>query len=275
MCGIVGIMLKPNLSEAQVSNVQYRMGTLLRCAQVRGTDAAGVMIVQPDGIEVLKAEGPAFRLVSSSDWRESMAGVTPDTIAVIGHTRAATQGGPENNLNNHPVTDEQITLVHNGWIMNDAELDEKYFAQAEVDTASLAAAVRSLSYDDGLDEDNLEDACLEAVGKIATVAVDSRNPEGVYAYRDTNPLVGKVGASGYWFGSTGDILRRAGVTLHTCAPVPAYQGLRLTPNGPETTGGFDDNGWERVVDTDYLDIMAEIERMKDREYQTVMSGLKA
>ncbi len=236
MCGIVGIMLDSGASDYRLSRARHYFRELMLCAQVRGTDAAGVMVVQPDGVDVLKSPGPARDLVYSHEFGDLMATVRRDTIAIVGHTRAASQGDPSDNANNHPLTDGDIKLVHNGFIRNWHYLEECYGSRAEVDSAALAAAVDRHSADDGLTAESLTLACEEAEGGIATVVVDRfGSPPRVYAYRNTNPLVGNTGRSGYWFGSTGDILRSAGVVgaRTRCAIVPSYRGVRLMPNGPE------------------------------------------
>ena len=235
MCGIVGLVLRDNLTAKKIKGVRFRMRMLMRCAQVRGRDAAGIMVVQPNKVEVLKSEGPADDFVMTDEFEKMMERVTKRTVAVIGHTRAATQGSPKYNRNNHPLIDDKIALVHNGIIWNSMSLDAKYGALAEVDSAGLLAAVRHHS-DDILSTTSLTAACEEASGPIATVAVDARDPSKVFAFRDTNPLYGRSGASGYWFGSTGQILRRAGVVQHPCISVKAYQSAQLSADGPLYSG---------------------------------------
>ena len=232
MCGIVGLIIKPDLSDEKLDNIRNRAGTLLRCAQVRGRDAAGIAVVSKGGVDVVKAEGPADSLVTRADYKDVVASIDKKTIAIIGHTRAWTQGSPHDNDNNHPLVDGHVTMVHNGWIRNWDELDAEYGALAEVDSASLAAVISCYADEDGLTSKNMLNACSEATGAIATVAVDERKPNKIYAYRNTNPLYGRTAPSGFWFGSTGEILRRAGVVGRWTIPVMPYTGCQLTHNGP-------------------------------------------
>ena len=180
------------------------------------------MFVNITGLKFLNNDTPA-----AADLLDS---VTPDTIGIIGHTRAATQGDPADKDNNHPLIDESICLVHNGVIANWDELDQRYGSLADVDSAALLAAVRHYSYP-VLTPSSLVQGCQEAVGPIATVAVDARRPSLVLAYRDRNPLVGVADEYGYWLASTGAILEKAGIA-GAGAPLPAYRPVRLTPTGP-------------------------------------------
>ena len=156
--------------------------------------------------------------------------ITPDTIGVIGHTRSATQGDPEDDDNNHPLIDSGICLVHNGIINNWDELDRRYGSLAEVDSASLLAAVRHHS-DQALTPVPWPRAAGSPEGPLPPSLWTPGTPALVFAYRNVNPLVGVTDRYGYWLASTGGILRRAGVA-GAAAPVPAHRAVRLTPTGP-------------------------------------------
>ncbi len=231
MCGIIGVILAPGLESRQLKKRRDSIQRLMLAAQERGVDAAGLMVIQPGQVQVLKAGCPARHLLSSPAGEELLDSITPDTIGVIGHTRSATQGDPEDEENNHPLIDGGICLVHNGVIANWRELDRRYGSLAEVDSAALLAAVRHHSAP-VLTPRSLVRGCREARGPIAAVAVDARYPSLVLTYRNVNPLVGMTDRRGYWLASTGGILRRAGIA-GVAAPIPAHRAFRLTPTGPE------------------------------------------
>ena len=230
MCGIIGVILAPGLESRHMKKRRASIQRLMLAAQERGVDAAGLMVIQPGQVQVLKAGCPARHLLSGPAARDLLDSITPETIGVIGHTRSATRGTPEDDDNNHPLIDSGICLVHNGVINNWAELDHRYGSLADVDSASLLAAVRhhsSLALTPG----SLAIGCRESEGPIATVAVDARFPSLVLAYRDFNPLVGVTDRYGYWLASTGGILSRAGIA-GSSESVPAHRAVRLTPTGP-------------------------------------------
>ena len=228
MCGIIGVILAPGLESRQMKKCRDSIQRLMLAAQERGLDAAGLMVIQPGQVQVLKAGCPARHLLSSPAAEELLDSITPDTIGVIGHTRSATQGDPEDDDNNHPLIDSGICLVHNGVIANWRELDRRYGSLAEVDSAALLAAVRHHSAP-VLTSGSLVRGCREARGPIAA---DARYPSLVLAYRSVNPLVGMTDRRGYWLASTGGILRRSGIA-GAAAPIPAHRDFRLTPTGPE------------------------------------------
>ena len=220
----------PGLKSRQMKKCRDSIQRLMLAAQARGVDAAGLMVIQPGQVQVLKAGCPARYLMSSPAATELLDSITPDTIGVIGHTRSATQGDPDDDDNNHPLIDSGICLVHNGVITNWDELDRRYGSLAEVDSAALLAAVRHHSAQ-VLTPGSLAQGCRESRGPIAAVAVDARYPSLVFAYCNVNPLVGVTDRYGYWLASTGGIMRRAGIA-GMGVPIPAHRAVRLKPTGP-------------------------------------------
>jgi len=118
MCGIAGFCL----NKADNINARKVSAALLNEIQARGTDATGAAWVQrhADGeraqIAVSKAPVAAR---SFAPYLEQM----PTTAKrVILHTRYATQGSPQDNLNNHPIVSGRIVGVHNGVLSNDDQV---------------------------------------------------------------------------------------------------------------------------------------------------------
>lgn len=113
MCGIAGF------SRAEGSRVNARAlaHNLLAQIEKRGDHASGYAWIAPDGTRgVYKQPKPGGQL--------PLAELPRDAQTVILHTRFATQGSTKDNRNNHPVmsTDNNVALVHNGVISNDAVL---------------------------------------------------------------------------------------------------------------------------------------------------------
>ena len=229
MCGILGICLdKRNRSEADYINIKADFANLLQASTVRGIDASGVYIVNRDAdIVYLKAPVPADDLVWSEDdklgfWNLLDANVGPNTVAIIGHTRAATTGSPECNDNNHPVVDAPIIGVHNGVIRNHMALNEKYPKAAEVDSAAIFSMLKAKAGKNPLTAKTIANSYDELVGPAAIAVADTRKPDGVFLARHMNPInITRDRAAGVlMFASTLDILQDALGDDVTALPMP-------------------------------------------------------
>lgn len=116
MCGIAGFS-KPEGSGVNARDLAHR---LLASIESRGSHAAGFAYVGADGtMGIYKNPKPGSQL--------NLGELPRDAMAVIMHTRYATQGSPKDNRNNHPVlsVDRSLALVHNGVISNDYALRDE------------------------------------------------------------------------------------------------------------------------------------------------------
>ena len=218
MCGILGICLDNRTrTEDDLVNIKADFANILLESQVRGTDATGVYIVNRDrGISYLKAPVDADEMVWSTNdktgfWKALDAKVGPDTVAIIGHTRAATTGSPECNDNNHPIIDAPIIGVHNGVIRNHRELDRKYPKAAEVDSAVIMSMLKAKSGDKPLTAKVIAKVYPELVGPAAIAVADTRQTDRVFLARNYNPIniTRERDAGILMFASTAEILKSA------------------------------------------------------------------
>lgn len=155
MCGIFGVVFGRDgaISPAFASEVMQK---LYRFSQTRGSEAAGLTVVNGETIDVLKQAGSVDRFLASENFHRLMrraeelfernrAGASPLTLAMTGHTRLVTNGFQSNEDNNQPVIANGTVGVHNGIITNDAELWQRFPTfqrKSDVDTEVLVNILR-------------------------------------------------------------------------------------------------------------------------------------
>ena len=230
MCGIAGMILAERTrTERELERIREAFSALVAATESRGKDAPGAFVVNRSGVKYLKLASRASRVVKTPAWWALMDEIGPDTVAVIGHTRAATQGTPRVKANNHPIALGRIIGVHNGIILNDAEIRERcpYDAEAEVDSAAIFALLNSTGKP--LDTTSIGECLEELVGDFAIVAVDMRRPDSVFIARDGGrPLYHAHDASKgvLWLSSTTQLMRV--VYRGIATSLPANSVARLT-----------------------------------------------
>ena len=191
MCGIVGYAGhrtgKPILLEG------------LRRLEYRGYDSAGVVFVERDRLEVVRAVGNLDALYAAAGPNGSKATVG------LGHTRWATHGRPsEANAHPHEDCTGRISIVVNGIIENYKELRAElaqrgHKLHSETDAEVIAHLI----------EENLGEGLTAAVrtilgrleGYFAFCAVSAAEPDIIVGTRRQAPLVVGVGDGEMFFAS--------------------------------------------------------------------------
>ena len=103
MCGIIGI----TSNKPVISNIISSLKKL----EYRGYDSAGIATLSNNFIDEVKCEGRVVKLEKICS-KKSIKGVVG-----IGHVRWATHGVP-NEVNAHPHSSDNVSVVHNGIIEN-------------------------------------------------------------------------------------------------------------------------------------------------------------
>ena len=119
-------------------------------SESRGKEAAGIAFSHGEALEVYKAPVPARQMLRSDGFKRLFREVGKNgdgngKLAFIGHSRLVTDGAREVNLNNQPVVTSGIVGIHNGIIVNHAQLWEKHRnleRQYEVDSEIIFALLR-------------------------------------------------------------------------------------------------------------------------------------
>ncbi len=181
MCGIVGAVAQRDVAEILVEG--------LRRLEYRGYDSAGVAVVDADSnLTRLRRLGKVQELSQALQETQVTGGTG------IAHTRWATHGEPSE-INAHPhMSNDTITVVHNGIIENHEELrtvlrERGYVFESQTDTEVIAHLVEW--------ELRTSDTLLTAVqktvkqleGAYGTVVMDKRDPSRVVVARSGSPLV--------------------------------------------------------------------------------------
>jgi glucosamine 6-phosphate synthetase-like amidotransferase/phosphosugar isomerase protein len=235
MCGLAGMVLsKKERTEAELWSIRATFSKLMVATQIRGTHATGGFIVNPEGITYHKSDLPASQMVKTDGWKEFMSKITNETVAVVGHVRYATHGKPEVNANNHPILKGNIIGVHNGVLMNDCELCDKYPYTEDVDSAAIFSMLNAHSAKKRLNTTIITKALPELEGDFAIICADTRRLDSIFVARDGNrPLVYIKDTLNeiIWLSSTGEILRD-GLGNKKIKPVmlPAFSVARISRN---------------------------------------------
>ncbi len=153
---------------------------LANAAEERGTDAAGISYVKNGHITICKRPKPAHKIKFN---------IPENTVAVMGHTRLATQGDKNNNCNNHPFygkADKSFAFAHNGVLYNDTALRKSHnLPKTNIETDSYVA-VQLIEQQEKLDFNSLKNMAEDVMGNFVFTLLDENNT--LYFVKGNNPL---------------------------------------------------------------------------------------
>lgn len=242
MCGICGVR---KYGEEPIT--RDMISQMLLDNEHRGNQATGVAIETTDGeIGVLKDDEPAWKFVTSRDYKEFMNKMLPKAMIVLGHTRAATKGDPNDMANNHPLFTGETAVVHNGMLNNDDELfrTTKYKRSGQVDSDILRAILDA----EGLTKKGAE-ALKKVNGSCAIAAISTKFPGKLLIGRCGSPLV-FAGTDGLFLWSS-----EKGTIHRAMRPTVMRFGMPMQPTRPDLAF--------MTVNNNSLYIMGEPEPDKD------------
>ena len=183
MCGIIGYIGEGSTADILLSG--------LRSLEYRGYDSAGIAIVGPDGMNLLRSEGKLDNL------ERELATTSLSGSFGVGHTRWATHGRP-NEENAHPHRDcaGKIVVVHNGIVENYLTLKKELSDQGhkfvtETDTEIIAHTIEK--YFEGDLESAVRNALKDLEGVFAFVALSADETDVLVGARNGPPLVLGIG----------------------------------------------------------------------------------
>lgn len=137
MCGIFGLAINTKGAQFSADELKEYSSWLFELSESRGKEAAGIAWVTSSRICSLKQAHKARIFTKDVEYQKLWNDYGDDTVAILGHSRLATNGVLQDNHNNQPVSGEHTVAVHNGIIVNDSEIwkqNPKLKRKYEVDT---------------------------------------------------------------------------------------------------------------------------------------------
>ncbi len=150
MCGIFGLISSP---ESKLDTRQFKtlMDYMFTLSEARGKDASGLLLLNDAELTILKRPLRARQLLRTNEYRETVDVFAQkgrrhgETLGFMGHARMVTNGSEETHENNQPIIRREMCLLHNGIIVNDAnlwtqfpEMERNY----EVDTEAALSLIQ-------------------------------------------------------------------------------------------------------------------------------------
>ena len=179
MCGIWAVFVKN--SSIENTKIKSMIKDLMVLSEKRGKEASGVAIIS-EKFGVIKRSIPSTKLIKTEDFKEFekkyLKGETP--YFMMGHSRLVTNGCATQN--NQPVVKHNIAMVHNGIIVNDEKLWEKYpnlNRELEVDTEVLVELFDFYRKSSKSTEEALNRAYSEIYGMASTISIIGDTNEAI------------------------------------------------------------------------------------------------
>ncbi len=182
MCGIVGGVAQRDIAEILIEG--------LRRLEYRGYDSAGLSITNESAINTrIRRVGKVQALAEAVKENNGVSGGTG-----LAHTRWATHGEPNEN-NAHPhVSNERITIVHNGIIENHQSLKQRLSEQGfdfitDTDSEVICHLIHYYLNTTNALLTAVQQAVKELEGAYGTVVMDNHDPGRIVVARSGSPLV--------------------------------------------------------------------------------------
>ncbi len=182
MCGIVGYVGKKNCTDVLMNSLSK--------LEYRGYDSAGIAVFEDGKIKVAKSKGRLADLETKMEHEGKPCGNVG-----IGHTRWATHGEPSD-VNSHPHSGVDVTLVHNGIIENYKKLKEFLIKEgrtfkSETDTEVVAQLISYFYHGDPVQA--IIQATKELEGSYALGVIFKDFENTIFAVRCESPLIVGIG----------------------------------------------------------------------------------
>lgn len=161
MCGIFGLIVHKDAGYSPAF-IKKSLLTLAQLSESRGKDSSGLVFRnESEGeLQVFKGAVPLNYLLKRKEVAHQLDRMTQasyhspsdqqNIFAMMGHSRLVTNGSQLNDLNNQPVVKDGVIGIHNGIIVNEAELwscHPEIQKTCEIDTEVMLALIRKYMRD--------------------------------------------------------------------------------------------------------------------------------
>ncbi len=172
MCGIFGWQNKKrNCCDLKIFT------SLANSSKRRGRDACGVFM-DDNSSEFVMIDRSIDKLIKN----KNIKGFLKNNVhTLIGHTRLATNGDPNNNSYNQPIIIDNLVLSHNGIIVNTEFLIKKYdIDESESDSVVFLRLISSIILNKKVDLiDAVKEVMLYVEGTINAVIYDTNSKKNI------------------------------------------------------------------------------------------------
>jgi glucosamine--fructose-6-phosphate aminotransferase (isomerizing) len=198
MCGIFGLI------SPQGHDLERQLELLFVLSESRGKEAAGLALLDGANIKVIKEAQSASQMLQRKRYRALMRQTVDDRrerpITAIGHSRLVTNGLDAIAANNQPVIRDRLVGIHNGIIVNDAKLWDRFNLErtADVDTEVFLALIEKFRRDGS----SLAQAVAQVFGEIegtASIAILSADDNRLVIGTNNGSLYFCRGENGHPF----------------------------------------------------------------------------
>lgn len=154
MCGIFGWITTQ--SDTMENDKLHRcINKLFLLSETRGKEASGICVREKGNITVYKENFRARKFIHTAAFKSLLERIDGNNSFVMGHARMVTNGTASIAENNQPVVKNDLVCIHNGIIVNEIDIWNKYpqmEREYEVDTEVLLSLLHKNGYDKDLAE---------------------------------------------------------------------------------------------------------------------------
>ena len=167
MCDIAAFIGQP--SREDMKSLFLKTGS-------KNRDATGVAFRHPDTLRVLKSPGPAYRFVEDEKWARFYDESADSLNVGLVHSRIATHGDPDDNVNNHPhYTKDGSVLVHKGVVTP----TEEYKSMSVCDSEQILLS---------LEDRGLEEGVGNCPGWMHLFYIKAEDPSTLWAFSNSGHI---------------------------------------------------------------------------------------